>query len=87
MYCYKKYYSISLPHGANMQMHRGRKVSLKSLQTGDLVFFDHDHNGKADHVGIYVGGGKLVHASNPRTGVIKVSLSGKKDIIAARRYI
>lgn len=87
MYCYKKYYSISLPHGANMQMHRGRKVSLKSLQTGDLVFFDHDHNGKADHVGIYVGGGKLVHASNSRTGVIKVSLSSKKDILAARRYI
>lgn len=87
MYCYKKYYGISLPHGANMQMHRGRKVSLSALQTGDLVFFDHDHNGKADHVGIYVGNGKLVHASNPRSGVIKVSLSGKKDVLAARRYI
>ena len=87
MYCYAKYYGIHLPHGANMQMHRGRKVSLKALQTGDLIFFDHDHNGKADHVGIYVGGGKMVHASNARVGVIKVSLSGKKDVIAARRYI
>ncbi|MBR3082386.1 MAG: C40 family peptidase [Clostridiales bacterium] len=87
MYCYYRYYGIKLPHGANMQMHRGRKVSLSALQAGDLIFFDHDHNGRADHVGIYVGGGKLVHASNPRTGVIKVSLSGKKDIIAARRYI
>ena len=87
MYCYYKYYGIKLPHGANMQMHRGRKVSLSALQAGDLIFFDHDHNGRADHVGIYIGGGKLVHASNPRTGVIKVSLSGKKDIIAARRYI
>ncbi len=87
MYCYSKYYNISLPHGANMQMHRGKKVSLKNLQTGDLVFFDHDHNGKADHVGIYVGGGKLVHASNPRYGVIRVSLSSKKDVIAARRFI
>ena len=87
MYCYAKYYGINLPHGANMQMHRGRKVSLSALQAGDLIFFDHDHNGKADHVGIYVGGGKLVHASNARVGVIKVSLSGKKDAIAARRYI
>ena len=87
MYCYQKYYGIHLPHGANMQMHRGRKVSLSALQAGDLIFFDHDHNGKADHVGIYIGGGKLVHASNPRTGVIKVSLAGKKDVIAARRYI
>ena len=87
MYCYAKYYNIHLPHGANMQMHRGKKVSLSALQTGDLIFFDHDHNGKADHVGIYVGGGKMVHASNARTGVIKVSLSGKKDIIAARRFI
>ncbi|MBR5181092.1 MAG: C40 family peptidase [Clostridiales bacterium] len=87
MYCYYRYYGIKLPHGANMQMHRGRKVSLSALQAGDLIFFDHDHNGRADHVGIYVGGGKMVHASNPRTGVIKVSLSGKKDILAARRYI
>ncbi len=87
MYCYSKYYNIRLPHGANMQMHRGRKVSLSALQTGDLIFFDHDHNGKADHVGIYVGGGKMVHASNARTGVIKVSLAQKKDIIAARRFI
>lgn len=87
MYCYSKYYNISLPHGANMQMHRGRKVSLSALQTGDLIFFDHDHNGKADHVGIYVGGGKMVHASNARTGVIKVNLAQKKDIIAARRFI
>ncbi|MBE7070448.1 MAG: hypothetical protein E7386_08095 [Ruminococcaceae bacterium] len=87
MYCYAKYYNIHLPHGANMQMHRGKKVSLSALHTGDLIFFDHDHNGKADHVGIYVGGGKMVHASNARTGVIKVSLSGKKDIIAARRFI
>lgn len=87
MYCYYKYYGIKLPHGANMQMHRGRKVSLKKLQKGDLIFFDHDHNGKADHVGIYVGNGKLVHASNPRSGVIKVSLSRKKNVIAARRFI
>ena len=87
MYCYAKYYGIHLPHGANMQMHRGKKVSLSALQTGDLIFFDHDHNGKADHVGIYVGGGKMVHASNARVGVIKVSLSGKKDVIAARRFI
>lgn len=87
MYCYQKYYGIHLPHGANMQMHRGRKVSLSALQAGDLIFFDHDHNGKADHVGIYVGGGKMVHASNPRTGVVKVTLAGRKDVIAARRYI
>ena len=84
MYCYAKYYGINLPHGANMQMHRGRKVSLKALQTGDLIFFDHDHNGKADHVAAF---GQVVHASNARVGVIKVSLSGKKDAIAARRYI
>ena len=87
MYCYQKYYGIHLPHGANMQMHRGRKVSLSALQAGDLIFFDHDHNGRADHVGIYIGGGKMVHASNPRTGVVKVALAGRKDVIAARRYI
>lgn len=87
MYCYRRYFGINLPHGANMQRHRGRKIGMSDLQPGDLIFFDHDHNGKADHVGIYVGGGKMVHASNKKTGVIKVSLSKKKDIIGARRYL
>lgn len=87
MYCYRAYYGISLPHGANMQTKRGRKVSLSSMRVGDLIFLDHDHNGKADHVGIYVGGGQMVHASGVKYGVCCVSVKNVKDILMARRVL
>jgi cell wall-associated NlpC family hydrolase len=85
MYCYKNYYNIKLPHGANMQTKHGKKVSFDSMQVGDIIYFDHDHNGKSDHVGIYVGGGQMVHASGVKYGVVCVSLKNVKDIMMARR--
>lgn len=85
MYCYRAYYGIRLPHGANMQSSYGHKVSLGSAKVGDIIFIDHDHNGKADHVGIYVGGGQMVHASGVKYGVVCVSVSNVKDILMVRR--
>ena len=85
MYCYRAYYGIRLPHGSNMQSSYGRKVSLNSLKVGDIIYLDHDHNGKSDHVGIYVGGGQMVHASGVKYGVVCVSLKNVKDIMMARR--
>jgi len=87
MYCYRAYYGIKLPHGANMQSSYGRKVSRNSMKVGDIIFIDHDHNGKADHVGLYVGGGQMVHASGVGTGVICVSVSKVKDILMVRRIL
>lgn len=43
-----------------------------SLQAGDLVFYQ--TNGRIRHVGIYVGGGKVCHASDYSTGVIVTNL-------------
>ena len=85
MYCYKNYYNIKLPHGANMQTKYGTKVSFDSMQVGDIIYFDHDHNGKADHVGLYVGNGEMVHASGVKTGVKCVSVSKLKDVFMVRR--
>ncbi len=48
---------ISLPRSTYSQVGVGRSVSQSNLQPGDLIFF----NGE-EHVGIYVGGGKVVHA-------------------------
>jgi cell wall-associated NlpC family hydrolase len=56
---------ISLPHGARSQSRYGKPVSRSNLQPGDLVFF----YTPISHVGIYIGGGKIVHAGSPRTGV------------------
>jgi cell wall-associated NlpC family hydrolase len=66
MYVYGQL-GISLPHFAAAQYGFGTPVSRDELQPGDLVFFD-----GLNHVGIYIGGGEMVHA--PHTGdVVKIS--------------
>ena len=63
---------VSLPHSAAAQYGVTSRVSASALQPGDLVFF---YSG-ISHVGIYVGGGMMVHASNPSTGVLVEPLAG-----------
>ena len=65
MYCYAQI-GIGLSHGATDQQHASTPVPLSALQPGDLVFFggaSYSH-----HVGIYVGGGSMIHA--PHTGAV-----------------
>lgn len=47
---------------------QARPVDSSDLQPGDLVFFN-TLGGAFSHVGVYIGSGKFVHASNERTGV------------------
>jgi peptidoglycan DL-endopeptidase CwlO len=59
---------ITLPHSSRMQSQMGQSVSRSELQPGDLVFF----YSPVSHVGIYIGGGQMVHA--PTSGdVVKVA--------------
>lgn len=62
-------FNIHLPRSTSEQKHVGRSISKSDLRPGDLVFFRKNH-----HVGVYIGGGKFVHASSSR-GVITSSLS------------
>jgi cell wall-associated NlpC family hydrolase len=59
---------VGLPHSSSAQYSSGPQVSRGQLAPGDLVFF----YSPISHVGIYIGNGMMVHASNPSTGV-KVS--------------
>lgn len=66
MYVYAQL-GIPLPHFAAAQFGYGTPVARADLQPGDLVFFD-----GLSHVGIYIGGGQMVHA--PETGdVVKIT--------------
>lgn len=70
----------------------GTKVNQSNMQPGDLVFFG--KNGKATHIGIYVGNGQMVHSSggssntkaNPGKGVSIANVNSRKDLLEVRRY-
>ena len=64
---------ISLPHSAAAQQHAGRRVPLSQLQPGDLVFW----GSPAYHVGIYVGGGRILDAPHTGTDVQIQALWGR----------
>ena len=64
---------VYLPRTADAQYEVGYSVSTSELMPGDLVFFG--SGGEITHVGIYIGGGRFIHAANPRKGVIISSLS------------
>ena len=75
-------FGVGLPHNAAAQSGCGTPVSLSDLQPGDLLFYD--NGGGIGHVAIYIGGGSVVHASNPETG-IKISAYNYRNPVAAVR--
>ena len=56
---------LTIPRTAREQRRAAHPVPLGELEPGDLVFF-HIHKRRVDHVGIYTGAGRFVHA--PRAG-------------------
>lgn len=79
---------VSIPRTSQDQYHAGEPVPLAELRDGDLVFFGAGAD-RINHVGIYVGSGRFVHA--PRRGEeIRVSSVSdayfEKRFIGARRY-
>lgn len=70
-YVFRNAAGISIPRTSASQYGVGTSVSKSNLMPGDLVFFS-SSGGRITHVGIYVGGGNMIHS--PQTGdVVKVS--------------
>ena len=73
-----KNFGVSLPHSSAADRSVGASVNgLENAQHGDVVCY-------SGHVGIYIGNGQIVHASNERTG-ITVSNANYRNILAIRR--
>ena len=70
----------SLPRSSSAISRIGTPVSKSALQPGDLVFFYKP----VSHVGIYIGNGKIVHASN-RKSPVKISDMSRMKFNTARR--
>jgi peptidoglycan DL-endopeptidase CwlO len=63
---------VALPRSSGAQMAGGgTPVSMSELQPGDLVFY----YSPVSHVALYIGGGQIVHAANPGTGVAIAGVS------------
>ena len=77
-------YGISLPHSSRAQANCGAKIAASEAKPGDLFFYG---NGSGiNHVAIYIGGGQVVHASSPRTG-IKISSAYYRNPVKVVRII
>ena len=89
VYCFKKV-GVSLPRTTWEQIKKGSNVSKSNLKDGDLVFFNTDGSGTASHVGLYIGGGNMIHAPNSKTVVKIESINSSyysKRYLGARRVI
>ncbi|MFG1749379.1 NlpC/P60 family protein [Streptosporangium sandarakinum] len=77
---------IRLDHWTGSQWTSGRHIRLDRLHRGDLLFFGRLTGNPADvrHVGIYIGGGLMVHA--PQTGdVVRIAPMWRGDLVGATR--
>jgi len=78
---------INLPRVSKNQAQVGELVHFDELKEGDMVFFDTSkkHKGKVNHVGIYLGDGKFIHASSGNHKVVITDFN--KKIFYKRRFL
>ena len=70
---------VRLGHYTGTQYAQTKRVLIADLQPGDLVFYGSSTN-DITHVGLYIGGGQMIHA--PQTGdVVKISTIYKRNLL------
>ena len=80
-----KKYGITLSHSSRAQANEGTKIKTSELLPGDLVFYGNS-GGSINHVAIYIGGGQVIQASSPKTG-IKISKYNYRTPVKAVRVL
>lgn len=73
-------FGYSLPRTSTEQRSVGREVSYSEAQPGDLICY-------SGHVAIYIGGGKIVHASTQKTGIKVGNNAQYRPILSVRRIV
>lgn len=76
-------HGVKLPRTSVEQSKVGQNVGKSELKEGDLVFFRTRGSGRVSHVGMYIGGGKFVHASS---GGGQVQVNSLSDSYYSKRF-
>jgi len=79
---------LAIPRTAREQQRAAHPVPLDQLAPGDLVFF-HIHSRRVDHVGVYAGDGRFVHAPRAGGAVVYGELSEgyyRAHLVSAGRF-
>jgi cell wall-associated NlpC family hydrolase len=81
-------FGCDLPRQSRLQAERGTPVGPTELAAGDLLFFSTNREVGINHVGIYLGSGRMLHSSSRRGGVAVDRLAGTEYehwFVTARR--
>ena len=73
-------FGYKLPRSSSELRSAGRKVSYRQKQPGDIICY----NG---HVAMYIGNGKIVHASSRKTGIKISQRANYRSIVCVRRIV
>jgi hypothetical protein len=81
---------LNLPRHSRTQFDTGDSISKNDLQKGDLVFFAKNGSGRVSHVGLYIGGGRFIHASSHGKKIRIDSLSAAyftRQFVGAKTFL
>ena len=77
-----KKYGVKLPRTSREQANCGTAIKVSEAKPGDLIFYS---NGKTiNHVALYIGGGQVIHASSPKTGIRISNVNYRSPVRAVR---
>ena len=74
-----KHFGINISPGVAYQKNEGREVAYTDIQPGDVIFYP-------GHAALYIGSGKIIHASSTATG-IKISNANYRSYTNIRRML
>ena len=76
---------ISMNRSSSSQATQGHKISSNDMQPGDLIFYG--SGSSISHVAMYIGDGKIVHASNSKKGICVTNAKNCGSIQTVRRIV
>jgi len=79
-----------ISRSTSSQLYEGTAVSRSNMQPGDIIVWSTNASNAPTHVALYVGNGNMIHAANPRSGIIVSNVSyweshGGGHIVSVRR--